>query len=279
MTEEITKTPLEAFIEKIKKRMTLQKIMSTPRTFEDVRSEFFDETSKAYFIGKLCDDWLEEVPRRINMWIDVIDEYFDEFAGSWEYYATAKRLDYLKEYGPEDDDLDADGNIRKHNLTHDDLKCHTVFNDLYFFECRDILQDYEPDDINHITRAVMFDTAIDIKKMFQDVAGKSIDTYVVDEETGEMRKEEFAEYELKKVTNELNAESEADVLYMLGYIIYDMCRQLKAMESGMFDDHKIWLAAFRDDCMSVLNMDLENTSAWRELKTLGCELKRTGDDE
>lgn len=267
--ENDNKTVLQLFIDKIKKRMTLQKIMSTPRTFEDLHSDFYDEMSKAYYTIKLCDDWLDEVPMRIEKWINVIDEYFDEFIGSWEYYATAKRLDWINQEGAEEEDLDDDGNIRKHGLTHDDLRFHTIINELYMFECRDIVQDFIPDDINHIVRAVMFDTAIDIKQMFRDVAGKSIDTYVMDEETGELHLEEFPEYELRKVSNELDAESQSDVLFMLGYIIYDMCRKLEQMKEHMFEDNKDFLMQFRDDCLHIRKMELEQTTSWHELKEHG----------
>ena len=89
-------TQLNAFLKKIQKRMLLQKIMSTPVTFEDVRMISFNEQAQAYYIIKLCHDWIDAVPKKIDEWIDIINEYFDEFVGSWEYYATSKRLDFIR---------------------------------------------------------------------------------------------------------------------------------------------------------------------------------------
>ena len=261
-----SKTPLERFLDKIKHRMTMQKIMSTPRTFEDLRMGHTTEMAEAYYVIKLCDDWVNEIPVRVNLWINVIDEYFGEFQGQWKYYAIAKRLDSIKEYGPDERDLDENGEIRKDNLTNDDLKYHTVFNDLYFYELRDILQDFIMEDIAHIQRAVMFDTVVDFKKMFRDVTGKDVDSYNVDPETGELRKSEFGEYELHKAADSVDAEDESDVLYMLACIINDMMCKLRKKEEDMFDNHTEFLQQMREDCVNIINMQLKKTSSWNELK-------------
>ena len=260
------KTPLERFLDKIKHRMTMQKIMSTPRTFEDLRMGHTTEMAEAYYVIKLCDDWVNEIPVRVNLWINVIDEYFGEFQGQWKYYAIAKRLDSIKEYGPGDRDLDENGEIRKDNLTNYDLKYHTVFNDLYFYELRDILQDFIMEDIAHIQRVVMFDTVVDFKKMFRDVTGKDVDSYNVDSETGELRKSEFGEYELHKAVDSVDAEDESDVLYMLACIINDMMCKLRKKEEDVFDNHTEFLQQMREDCVNIINMQLKKTSSWNELK-------------
>jgi hypothetical protein len=261
-----SKTPLELFLDKIKHRMTMQKIMSTPRTFEDLRMGYTTEMAEAYYVIKLCDDWVDEIPVRINLWMNVIDEYFGEFHGQWKYYAIAKRLDSIKEYGPDERDLDEDGEIRKDNLSNDDLKYHTVFNDLYFYESRDILQDFIMEDIAHIQRAVMFDTVVDFKRMFRDLTGKDVDSYNIDSETGELRKSEFGEYELHKAADSVDAEDESDVLYMLACIINDMMCKLRKKEEDMFDNHTEFLQQMREDCVNIINMQLQKTSNWKELK-------------
>lgn len=253
-------TQLNAFLKKIQKRMLLQKIMSTPITFEDVRMITFNEQAQAYYTIKLCEDWIDAVPKRIDEWVDIINEYFDEFVGSWEYYATSKRLDSIREYGPSDDDLDENGEIRTEGVTCDKLKPYTVIHELYHYDFRDILQDFILDDIKHLQLAIMFDAAIDIKSMFKDVTGKSIDTYVVSEDRQHVRKLEFGEYELRKISNQIDAEDESRLLYTLVYIIYRMMSYLRSMEDDVFDNHKEFLERMRDDCYKIREMRLSEVS-------------------
>lgn len=253
-------TQLNAFLKKIQKRMLLQKIMSTPVTFEDVRMISFNEQAQAYYIIKLCHDWIDAVPKKIDEWIDIINEYFDEFVGSWEYYATSKRLDFIRKYGPSDDDLDENGEIRTEGVTRDELKYHTVIHELYHYDFRDILQDFTMDDINHLSMAVMFDAVIDIKSMVKDVTGKSIDTYVISEDRQHARKLDFGEYELRKISNQVDAEDECRMLFTLAYIIYNMMNELHDMKDNVFDNHKEFLVRMRDDCYKIKEMRLSDVS-------------------
>ena len=253
-------TQLNAFLKKIQKRMLLQKIMYTPITFEDVRMISFNEQAQAYYIIKLCHDWIDAVPKKIDEWIDIINEYFDEFVGSWEYYATSKRLDFIRKYGPSDDDLDENGEIRTEGVTRDELKYHTVIHELYHYDFRDILQDFTMDDINHLSMAVMFDAVIDIKSMVKDVTGKSIDTYVISEDRQHARKLDFGEYELRKISNQVDAEDECRMLFTLAYIIYNMMNELHDMKDNVFDNHKEFLGRMRDDCYKIKEMRLSDVS-------------------
>ena len=122
------------------------------------------------------------------------------------------------------------------------------------------------EDIAHIQRVVMFDTVVDFKKMFRDVTGKDVDSYNVDPETGELRKSGFGEYELHKAADSVDAEDESNVLYMLACIINDMMFKLRKKEEDMFDNHTEFLHQMREDCINIINMQLQKTSSWNELK-------------
>lgn len=257
-------TQLNAFLKKIQKRMLLQKTMSTPITFEDVRSFYFTDMAQAYYTIKLCEDWLDAIPKKIDEWIYIIDEYFDEFNGSWEYYASSKRLDSIREYGPSDEDLDENGEIRTKGITNDELKAWTVIHDLYHYDFRDILQDFVLEDIKHIQLAVMFDSSMDIKTMLKDVTGKSLDVYELSEDKQSARKLEFSEYELRKISNQIDAEDEFKILYTIAYAIYKIMSELRSMKDDAFENHQEFLKKIKDDCCKIKEMNLSDVSYIKE---------------
>lgn len=255
------KTLLQKFLARISKRMTVEKIMSTPRTFEDVRGEQFGWMSSTHFIMEICSDWIEKLPRRVDEWIRTIDEYMSEFRGSWEYYACSKRLESIGEYGPDERDLDENGEVRTSGLTRDDLRCHTVFRDLYLRDIRDVLQDFIPDDMVHFTSSVFADSKLDVKKMLSEMAGKEMDTYIVDRKNGEMRPETFGEHEMNRITDSVRAEDEMKMMALLGHAVYRMCRKLENVHEDVeFSDSREFLWEFRQDCLKLRDMRLNEMS-------------------
>ena len=100
-----------------------------------------------YYLTVLWERWLHGVFNRLLEWADIISTYFDEYNGSWEYYALSKRLEFINEYGSDDnDDYNPDDTIKTTSITHEQLKYHTIFYDLYH-DCVDIVQDTKPDDL------------------------------------------------------------------------------------------------------------------------------------
>ena len=138
--------PLAIAFNKVISKITTLWIMTRPRIFDDTKGEEATFKMITYYQILLWEKWLHEVVQRLQEWITTIDEYFDEFNGSWEYYALSKRLDFLNEYGGDDEDYNPDGSIKTTGVTHDQLKYHTVFYDLYH-ECVDIVQDTHPQDV------------------------------------------------------------------------------------------------------------------------------------
>jgi hypothetical protein len=44
-----------------------------------------------------------------------------------------------------------------------------------------------------------------------------------------------------------------------------MCK-LRKKEEDMFDNHTEFLQQMREDCVNIINMQLQKTSNWKELK-------------
>jgi hypothetical protein len=53
---------------------------------------------------------------------------------------------------------------------------------------------------------------------------------------------------------------------MLACIINDMMCKLRKKEEDMFDNHIEFLQQMREDCANIINMQLQKTSSWKELK-------------
>lgn len=259
----VSPTPLTRFIIRVEARMLTAGIMYEPRTFEDVRSEQFRFMADGYFTLTLGKRWLEEVPRRIRKWKDVIREFKDEFDGNQRYYAVCKKLEAIEEYGPENDDLDENGELLWSDGSHipdKNLSSSTVLNDLYWNYCRDIIQDFIPADIRHICSNIRADAALDFRDMFTSMGCKVPDSYTFDED-GNAHKVTFEEHEMMKAMNGANAVQMTDVLTLLAENMCRMCVRLSRWleEKTVNDDINAELDTFLADCEKIEMLDLTET--------------------
>ena len=166
--------------------------MTRPRIFDDTKGEEAAFKMITYYQILLWEKWLHEVVKRLQEWITTIDEYFDEFNGSWEYYALSKRLEFIDEFGTDDDeDYNPDGSIKTTGITHEQLKYHTVFYDLYH-DCVDIVQDTKPTDLSPLINTIEANSRVSIIDILQKVSGKEVTAYTMGDD-GHLRPVTFAE--------------------------------------------------------------------------------------
>ena len=92
-------TPLAKAFNRVMAKMQLLRIMSLPRVFKDSKDEMAAFRMQNYYETVLWEKWLHGVLGRLEEWSKTISAYFDEFNGSWEYYALSKRLDFIREFG------------------------------------------------------------------------------------------------------------------------------------------------------------------------------------
>ena len=110
--------PLAKAFNRIISKISLLRIMSLPRTFSDATGEFALFNMQSYYETVLWEKWLHGVFKRLEEWTNIISKYFDEYSGSWEYYALSKRLDFINEYGSDDEeDYNPDGTIKTHGYS------------------------------------------------------------------------------------------------------------------------------------------------------------------
>lgn len=242
--------PLAKAFNRVISKILMLRTMSLPRTFSDATGELAAFKMQSYYETVLWEKWLHGVFDRLEEWTNIINEYFDEYLGSWEYYALSKRLDYLNKYGSDDEeDYGPDGSIKTHGITHEQLKYYTVFSDLYH-DCVDIVQDTKPEDLYSLICTLKANSQISIIDILQKVSGKQIESYVLDESEN-LSPATFAD----KVEIKVSGMVEADDLGKLVYTIAQMVESVIAKIESVYKSDK----QYQNNCR-LLKTILKNVS-------------------
>lgn len=262
--------PLAKAFNRIISELNLLRIMSNPRVFSDSTDEMAAFRMQNYFLTILWEKWLHGVFNRLEEWASAISRYFDEFDGSWEYYALSQRLDFIKEYGSDDeDDYNPDDSIKTTGITHEQLKYHTIFYDLYH-DCVDIVQDTKPVDLYPMITTLEAKSRFSVVDVLQKATGQQATCYILDKE-GCCRPMTFAEKELIKVDGMVNAMDLGHLVYTIAKLMESLTKEVEtiAKSDKTFNDNHELLNALLKDTSSILHLQLEKTRlAQREQKTI-----------
>ena len=252
--------PLAKAFNCIISELNLLRIMSNPRVFSDSTDEMAAFRMQNYFLTILWEKWLHGVFNRLEEWANTISRYFDEFDGSWEYYTLSQRLDFIKEYGSEDeDDYNPDDSIKTTGITHEQLKYHTIFYDLYH-DCVDIVQDTKPDDLYPMITTLEAKSRFSIVDVLQKATGQQVTCYILDKE-GCCRPMTFAEKELIKVDGMVKAMDLGHLVYTIAQLMESLTKEVESIAKSdrAFNDNHELLTALLKDASSILHLQLENT--------------------
>ena len=259
--------PLAIAFNKVISKITTLWIMTRPRIFDDLKGEDAAFKMMSYYQIILWEKWLHGVVQRLQEWTTTIDEYFDEFNGSWEYYALAKRLEYIDEFGTDDDeDYNPDGSIKTTDITHEQLKYHTVFSDLYH-DCVDIVQDTKPTDLCPLINAIEANSRVSIIDILQKASGKEITAYTMGDD-GNLRPVTFADRELHKVSEMVEAHDYGQIIYLIAQLMELLTKEIGAVaksETAFSDNHDL-LRAIQSDAETVLWLRIEDTRYFKSVK-------------
>ena len=250
--------PLAKAFNRIILKLSLLRTMSLPRTFGDATGEWAAFKMQSYYETVLWEKWLHGVFERLEEWANIINEYFDEYSGSWEYYALCKRLDYINQFGSdEDEDYNPDGSIKTHNITREQLKYHTVFSDLYH-DCVDIVQDTKPADLYSMISTLKANSQISIIDIMEKVSGKKVESYVLDESEN-LRPATFVDKVEIKVSEMAEAED-------LGKLVYSVAQKMESLTKKIemvyktdrsFQDNRNLLKTILTDTSLTMHLQLE----------------------
>lgn len=251
--------PLAIVFNKVISKITTLRIMTRPRIFDDIKGENAAFKMMSYYQILLWEKWLHEVVQRLQEWTTTIDEYFDEFNGSWVYYALSKRLDFLNEFGGDDDDYNADGSIKTTDITHEQLRYHTIFSDLYH-DCVDIVQDTIPTDLYSLINAIETNSRVSIIDILQKVSGKEIMAYTMGDD-GNLRPVTFTDRELHKVSEMVEAHDYGQVIYATALLMEQLTKGIEtvAKSETVFSNNHDLLRAIQSDAEAILSLNFEDT--------------------
>ena len=260
--------PLAIAFNKVISKITTLWIMTRPRIFDDTKGEEAAFKMITYYQILLWEKWMHEVVQRLQEWTSTIDEYFDEFNGNWEYYALSKRLDFLNEFGGDDEDYNADGSIKTTDITREQLKYHTVFSDLYH-DCVDIVQDTKPTDLYPLINAIEANSRVSIIDILQKVSGKEITAYTMGDD-GHLRPVTFADRELHKVSEMVEAHDYGLVIYTTALLMEQLTKGIEtiAKSNTVFLDNHDLLHAIQCDAEAILALNFEDARHFKSNKTI-----------
>jgi hypothetical protein len=254
---------------KVISKITTLWIMTRPRIFDDTKGEEAAFKMMTYYHISLWENWLHEVVKRLQEWSATIDEYFNEFNGSWEYYALSKRLEFIDEFGTDDEeDYNLDGSIKTIGITREQLKFHTVFYDLYQ-DCVDIVQDTKPKDLFPLVNAIEANSRVSIIDILQKVSGEEVTAYTMGDD-GHLRPVTFADRELHKVSEMVEAHDYGQTIMIVAMLMEQLTNGIETVaksETAFGDNHDL-LRTIKSDAESILSLNFENTRYFKSSKTI-----------
>lgn len=245
--------PLAKSFNRILMNLSLLRSMSIPRTFGDAMGELAAFKMQSFYETVLWEKWLHGVFERLNEWENIIYDYFDEYSGSWEYYALSKRLDAINEYGSDDDeDYNSDGSIKTHDISHEQLKYHTVFSDLYH-DCVDIVQDTKPDNLYSLISTLKANSQISIIDILQQVSGNPGKSYILDESEN-LRPATFADKVEIKVSEMVKADDLSNLVYLIAQKMESLTAKIEAIyrSDRIYQDNHDLLRSFLNEIVSIM---------------------------
>jgi hypothetical protein len=254
---------------KVISKITTLWIMTRPRIFDDTKGEEAAFKMMTYYHILLWENWLHEVVKRLQEWSATIDEYFNEFNGSWEYYALSKRLEFIDEFGTDDEeDYNLDGSIKTIGITREQLKFHTVFYDLYQ-DCVDIVQDTKPKDLFPLVNAIEANSRVSIIDILQKVSGEEVTAYTMGDD-GHLRPVTFADRELHKVSEMVEAHDYGQTIMIVAMLMEQLTNGIETVaksETAFGDNHDL-LRTIKSDAEAILSLNFENTRYFKSSKTI-----------
>ena len=260
--------PLANAFNRIISDLELLRIMTNPRIFSDSTDKEAPFRMHNYYLTVLWERWLHGAFNRLVEWADTISTFFDEYNGSWEYYALSQRLEFIKEYGSDDeDDYNPDDTIKTTGITHEQLEYHTIFRDLYH-DCVDIVQDTKPDDLYPMITTLGAKSRFSVIDVLQKATGQQVTSYILDK-NGHLRPATFADKELIKVSEMIKAMDNGQLVYTIAQIMESMTSEIESIAKSdkAFSDNHDLLNAILHDTTSVLNLHLEKTRFWKSTKS------------
>ena len=261
-------TPLAKAFNRVMAKIQLLRIMSIPRVFRDSKDEMAAFRMQNYYETVLWEKWLHGVLGRLEEWSKTINAYFDEFNGSWKYYALSKRLDFIREFGSDvEEDYNSDGSIKTQSITREQLKYHTLFSDLYH-DSVDIVQDTEPSDLYSLMSALNANSCMSIIDVLQQLSCEGIRSYIVDK-NGNIRLATEDDRTQMRISELAEAIDLGQLVFAVAQLMETLTSEIESIYKSdrAFEDNHDILNDMLCDTTAILQLKLDETRFFKQSAT------------
>lgn len=240
---------LAALFNKVMDKLQILRVATAPRYFGDKN----DMYAEKYYNICLWEIWLHEAIKTLRKWEEGLGEYFEDFNGSWKYYAAYKRIEYIKEFGGEDSDYNEDGSIRTEHITDEELKPYALTESIFSKGMRDIVLDADMNDLYPMCMAISISANMHIEDFFSSI-GKPIPIYKKNED-GTFTEMTFSEKTISRSASELEGEDLSNLMMDVTRLICSLSLLGKTYKPTL--DNSSELSAFKSVVAKLLNLDSE----------------------
>ena len=250
----------------ILRKSNLQRLISTPRYFEDMKSDYLAESLYMFCLSILHEQWLHGVIHKLREWQSTINDYLFEYDGNWRYYACSKRLEMIREFGAEDSDFDDKGELITDNPSNEMLRWHTVAKGL-ITEGRDIVQDTKPHDLCGLATFLELRAQTNLTDFFKTTGHPEIHLYRQEEgENGEMEMVQMSDEDI--VLQKALDSVEGNDLFL---VVQKVCKAMNVLcdvIGGLnpFSDNKDILCEIGKDIQCLLDGRLDEMTITKREK-------------
>ena len=250
-------TPLAKAFNRVLAKIRLLRIMSLPRVFRDSKDEMAAFRMQNYYETVLWGKWLHGVLGRLEEWSKTISAYL-----------LSKRLDFIREFGSDvEEDYTPDGSIKTQGITHEQLKYHTLFSDLYH-DSVDIVQDTEPPDLYPLMSALNANSCMSIIDVLQQLSCKGIRSYIVDK-NGNIRlatEDDKTQMEISELAEAIDL---GQLVFAVAQLMEMLTSEIKSIYKSdrAFEDNHDVLNDMLCDITAILQLKLDETRFFKQSAT------------
>lgn len=226
-----------------------------PRLMDDVNCMEAENMEKAALFYQTCawDQWLTELPDKLELWTGKIDTYINEFEGKWKYFAACDRIESINVYGGDDDDYDEEGNIIKEGIPNERLEPYTILYYLYQDETIDIVLQTGPEDLKGMFHAMIAYEKSSLASNFKKICGIDLPLYRKDK-NGNMVKMSSGEIQMYDIERQYAAAERAFFLHVIARSVQECISKLKVLKYN--EDNVEALTEIRSMAQDILDMNL-----------------------
>lgn len=249
---------LAKFLNKVFHQLHLIRMISAPMIFNEsekvsTKIKGYDSEKMMHFYQTcLFEVYAHSLVRKLEEWRCSIDEYLNQFNGSWEYYARSKRLECIDTYGGEDNDYNEDGSVNT-DISVDEIVRYSIILDLIPEDWKDIVLNKNYEDLNFICLQINVNGSFSLREMLNAMGADNLKSYRVSEE-GQMIENSEDDEILHKVQERNKSEDVSIQLCSIVMIVTNIIQELKDLPKS--EDNKFYFANLLVRIQHIFDMDI-----------------------